>query len=145
MYQGLMEYRNRTTDHPTQVWLDDWKARTTSLLGSALLAPLIDNRDDYEKLRKTGMVVTTSYAAVTLQKSSFAWHTICAILHNVYIKALTGKPAEADEAVPDRIKGHLEASRSHGDYRRAFQDASTLQDWSVLHAFFATSLAHESV
>ncbi|CAI5737393.1 unnamed protein product [Peronospora farinosa] len=29
MYQGLMEYRNQTTDHPTQVWLDDWKARTT--------------------------------------------------------------------------------------------------------------------
>ncbi|CAH0485253.1 unnamed protein product [Peronospora farinosa] len=54
MYQGLMEYRNRTTDHPTQVWLDDWKARTTSLSGSALLAPLIDNRDDWDKLRERG-------------------------------------------------------------------------------------------
>ncbi|TDH65782.1 hypothetical protein CCR75_006760 [Bremia lactucae] len=35
LYLGLMAYPNRKTDHPTQVWLDEGKARMTSVSGNA--------------------------------------------------------------------------------------------------------------
>ena len=31
VYQGFMAYRHQKTDQLTQVWLDEWKARTPSL------------------------------------------------------------------------------------------------------------------
>ena len=146
VYQGLMAYRHRTPDQSTQVWLDEWKARTISLSGTSFLASVLDSTDDWTKLRERGYGSDKLLRRCEVTyKSRFAWHTICAILHNVDIKALTGLPVEADDSVPDKIRRHLEAYKSHVEYRRAFQDASQLQDWSVLPAFFATSLAHESV
>ena len=51
---------------------------------------------------------------------------------------------EADDSVPDKIRRHLEAYKSHVESRRAFQDAFQLQDWSVLPAFFLRHLSHTS-
>ena len=143
---GLMAYRNRTTDQPAQVWLDVWKAPMSNLSGTAFLASLLDSTDDWNDLRKRGYGSDELLRRCDVTyKSRFAWHTICAILHNFDIKALTGLPVEAENSVPDQIRRHLEAYKSLVEYRRAIQDASRLQDWNVLPTFFASSLAHESV
>lgn len=67
------------------------------------------------------------------------------ILHNIHIKALTGKPEGVDDAVPEKVSRRLAALRTHAQYRRAFHDASKQQDWGILHNFFTEALAHESV
>ena len=118
VYQGLMAYRHRTLDQSTQVWLDEWKARTISLSGTAFLASVLESADDWTKLREReyGSDELLRRCDVTY-KSRFVWHTICAILHNVYIKALTGLSVRADDSVPDKIRRHLKAYKSHVEYR----------------------------
>ena len=141
-----MAYHHRTPDQSTQVWLDEWKARTISLSGTAFLASVLDSTDDWTKLQERGYGSDELLRRCDVTyKSRFVWHTICAILHNVYIKALTGLSVRADDSVPDKIQRHLEAYKSHVEYRRAFQDSSQLKNWSVLPAFFVSSLAHEFV
>ena len=99
-----MAYRHRTPDQSTQVWLDEWKARTISLSGTAFLASVLDNTDDWTKLRERGYESDELLRRCDVTyKGRFAWHTIYAILHNVDIKALTGLPVEVDDSVPDKI------------------------------------------
>ena len=50
MYQGLGTYHQQVTDRATKVWLEAWKTRTTRATAGRILAPLVDNTDDWIKL-----------------------------------------------------------------------------------------------
>uniref|UniRef100_A0AAV1T278 Endonuclease/exonuclease/phosphatase domain-containing protein n=1 Tax=Peronospora matthiolae TaxID=2874970 RepID=A0AAV1T278_9STRA len=90
----------RVTELPTGVWLDQWIARSQQRLSPSLLAPLIDNSDDWRKLRGI------NYAGDDIlrlcdphRRVRMSHHLMCAIVFDNEIFALTGL-AESQYALP---------------------------------------------
>ena len=52
--EGLQAYRQQPLDLTMQTWLDGWIERTQYRGSTSLLAPLMDNRDDWNLLSSKG-------------------------------------------------------------------------------------------
>ena len=84
--EGLATYRERTTDKPTQRWLDTWKTKL-SRPAPANLPALDDSRDEWERLRSDAALKLCDVG----NKGRFATHIICASIYKREIRVLIGK------------------------------------------------------
>uniref|UniRef100_A0AAV1USB4 CCHC-type domain-containing protein n=1 Tax=Peronospora matthiolae TaxID=2874970 RepID=A0AAV1USB4_9STRA len=142
LLSGLLEFRQRVTELPTGVWLDQWIARSQQRLSPSLLAPLIDNSDDWRKLRGI------NYAGDDVlrlcdphRRVRMSHHLMCAIVFDNEIFALTGtggKPVRP----PEQLRCHFRLLRTNSTYKDTYYpDGDAPIDWTALVRYFTTALA----
>uniref|UniRef100_A0AAV1TYE8 Uncharacterized protein n=1 Tax=Peronospora matthiolae TaxID=2874970 RepID=A0AAV1TYE8_9STRA len=142
LLSGLLKFRQRVTELPTGVWVDRWIARSQQRLSPSLLAPLIDNSDDWRKLRGI------NYAGDDIlrlcdphRRVRMSHHLMCAIVFDNEIFALTGtggKPVRPAE----QLRCHFRLLRTNSTYKDTYYpDGDAPIDWTALVRYFTTALA----
>ncbi|TDH65521.1 hypothetical protein CCR75_005378 [Bremia lactucae] len=59
---GLQRFREQPLDRPTQLWIDQWVLKTQHRPDHSVLAPLMDNADDWRLLRAPPFQTQSSLA-----------------------------------------------------------------------------------
>ena len=142
LLDGLQAYRIKVKDPPTVLWLDHWITTTERCRFPSRLAPLIDNSDDWSKLR------AAKYAADDvlklcdpLRRVRLGQHLLCALFFDRKIFALTGagnKPSLPSEQLP----WYCRLLRHNNAYKLAFCPSGEHQVcWQRLVNYFSTALA----
>ena len=138
----LTAYRGRTTDKSTRKWLDDWIVKL-SRPAPHNLPSLVDNNDDWRRLRNCGygndMVLKLCDVG---NKSRLAQHIICAIVYDKEIQVLTGLEDSEEQGVLSRLLRHLDALKTENTYREAYAVTKNTVDWFAVARFFSSAFEH---
>ena len=108
MYDRLVAYRDRTSDPATTSWLDDWKRRTSRQLARSSLAPLIDNLDDWRRLRTNGYGGDDLLRRCDVKhKEQLARHILCVSPYSAEIRSVTGTDDAKDTGIASQLRRHF--------------------------------------
>ena len=138
---GLQSFRSQVKSHSVQIWLDQWIASTLHRTAMLHLPPLIDNADDWSRLREV------KHAADDIlklwdphSKVRFSQHRLCAILFDHEIAALTEAHSEVSSPA-GKIRPHLQLLRKIPAYKADCYPPDHQQiDWVAVERFFASAL-----
>ncbi|KAE9032084.1 hypothetical protein PR002_g9366 [Phytophthora rubi] len=145
MYARLVLYRSRTGDKATQRWLDDWKDKFHRP-AARNLAPLVDNRDDWNRLRDCGYGKDDILRLCDEgNKLRFAQHILCAIIYEKDIRVLTGTEDEAENGALTRLTRHREVLRTNDRYHKAYYATKQNINWFEVARFFSAVFEHGEV
>ena len=139
---GLQAYRHKVKDPSTILWLNHWIANSEQRHSQSLLAPLIDNADDWRRLREA------NYAADDIlrlcdpkRRLRLSQHLICALVFDWEIFALTGE-GEKPLLPSEQLRCHCRLLRRNSAYQKAYcPSGGPHVDWHQLVRYFATALA----
>uniref|UniRef100_A0AAV1TTF7 Uncharacterized protein n=1 Tax=Peronospora matthiolae TaxID=2874970 RepID=A0AAV1TTF7_9STRA len=110
-----------------------------------MLSPLIDNSDDWRRLRDRGYASDELLRRCDVHhKTQLARHILCVLIHHDEIIALTGSDEEPDNGVTTRLRRHFAELKSNKPYREAYAAMVASADWSILETFFEQALAQMS-
>uniref|UniRef100_A0AAV1TCM0 Uncharacterized protein n=1 Tax=Peronospora matthiolae TaxID=2874970 RepID=A0AAV1TCM0_9STRA len=123
-------------DKRTHEWLDRWISNTRHSSTNKVLAPLVNNADDWNHLR------SQKYAGDDMLKfcafrrlKGLGHHIVCSLIHDCEISALTeGKPTPLH--TPDKLRLHLRLLVSNDQYKRACYSKNKPVEWEALRSFF---------
>ena len=141
LLSGLHSFRTKVASASLQDWLGCWIDRATSTAARSGLSPLLDNGDDWHKLREL------KYAADDIlklcdpcRKVRYSQHLLCALLFEHEIGVLT--EGVAVPSSPDlQIRRHLQLLKQNTAYKSAFyQDDRQYVDWRAVESFFYSAL-----
>ncbi|EEY67054.1 uncharacterized protein PITG_17644 [Phytophthora infestans T30-4] len=137
---SLIAYRSRSDDRGTLKWLDDWKARFARAPPHNL-APLVDSRDDWVKLRSRGYGQDEILKLCDVgNKRRLAQHLMCALIFEKEIRAITARESDSENGALTRLQRHLFALRTVSEFHTAYSADNNSVDWYALARYFSTAL-----
>ncbi|KAG1712417.1 hypothetical protein DVH05_000165 [Phytophthora capsici] len=138
LFTGLQGYKERTTDSGVKAWLTEWLSRFPQSI-STTLAPLVDMRDDWTKLKgySYGKDVVLKLCDVA-HRGRLAQHLLCAILYSQEIRVLLDHNEENEDGIAGNLRRHLQALHKDKRYSEVYYASKQQLDWIGIAQFFAS-------
>ena len=138
---ALQRYSETPMDEQSKSWVLRWLDNARRRPDDTMLAPLIDNMDDWTKLE------ARSYAGDDLLKlcdprrrSRLSHHLLCALLYDKEIAALV-EGFSSVTRVAGKIRSHFKLIATNAKYKEAYYSSTNLADWAAIESFFYAGLA----
>ncbi|ETP46512.1 hypothetical protein F442_07268 [Phytophthora nicotianae P10297] len=140
LHGRLVAYRSRTTDRATRKWIDEWITKLTRPPPQNL-APLIDNREAWTRLRNNSYGNDDILKLCDVgNKRRLAQHLLCAIIYEKELQVLTGTEEDPDNGSLSKLMRHLLALEVNARYRDAYPVARGHVDWGAVARFFSDAV-----
>ena len=132
---GLQRYRYRAMDKLTHDWLDRWIANTQHNSLHKVLAPHMDNSDDFSHLRSQDYVKDDMLKFCDPKRHTrLCLHLLFALLYEREISALRGGRT-TPSSTPEKLQLHLGLPLSNDRYKRAIYTPNNRSHWEALRIF----------
>ena len=141
MVDALQRFSETPMDEQSKSWVLRWIDNERRRPDNTMLAPLIDNMDDWTKL------VARFYAGDDLLKrcdprrrSRLIHPLLCALLYDQKIAALV-EGFSLVIRMADKIKSHFNLIATKAKYKEAYYSSTNLADWAAIEGVFYACLA----
>ena len=108
-----------------------------------MLAPLIDNMDDWRRLRAVeyGSDELLRQCDVSRQRH-LAKHILCAVLYTKEIAVLSSEEDLENTSLEVQVRRHLAALQHLAQFQQSYVSVATDMDWPAIESYFASAIEH---